>query len=79
MFITGKYIYTIKNDKKFNNHNSKYFRDASAAFVVFDLTRRTTFEAVRKWKEDLDNKVVTTDGEKVCIIMSHSKSLICLF
>ena len=39
--------------------------DASAAFVVFDLTRRATFEAVRRWKEDLDNKIITTDGAKV--------------
>ena len=32
---------------------------------MFDLTRRATFEAVRKWKEDLDEKVVTSDGAKV--------------
>ena len=44
-----------------------FFRDAAAAFVVFDLTRRTTFEAVRRWKEDLDNKVITSDGQKVFI------------
>ena len=42
-----------------------FFRDAAAAFVVFDLTRRTTFEAVRRWKEDLDSKVITSDGQKV--------------
>ena len=42
-----------------------FFRDAAAAFVVFDLTRRATFEAVRRWKEDLDSKVVTSDGAKV--------------
>ena len=68
---------TIKNQSSY--FKIIYLRDASAAFVVFDLTRRTTFEAVRKWKEDLDNKVVTTDGEKVCIIMSLSKNLTCLF
>ena len=32
---------------------------------MFDLTRRATFEAVRKWKEDLDEKVVTSDGAEV--------------
>ena len=33
------------------------FRDAAAAFVVFDLTRIATFEAAAKWKDDLDMKV----------------------
>ena len=28
-----------------------------AAFIVFDISRHTTFEAVAKWKQDLDNKV----------------------
>ena len=47
-----------------------FFRDAAAAFVVFDLTRRTTFEAVRRWKEDLDSKVITSDGQKVEVIFN---------
>ena len=36
-----------------------YYRDAAAAFVVFDLTRIATFEAAAKWKDDLDMKVAT--------------------
>ena len=36
-----------------------YYRDAAAAFVVFDLTRIATFEAAAKWKDDLDMKVET--------------------
>ena len=48
-----------------SGHLQIFFRDAAAAFVVFDLTRRATFEAVRRWKEDLDSKVVTSDGAKV--------------
>ena len=34
-----------------------YYRDAAAAFVVFDLSRIATFEAAAKWKDDLDMKV----------------------
>ena len=34
-----------------------YYRDAVGVFVVFDLTRVTTFEAVTRWKSDLDSKV----------------------
>ena len=32
-----------------------YYREAVGAFVVYDLTEPKTFEAVPKWKQDLDN------------------------
>lgn len=34
-----------------------YYREAVGAFVVFDVTRPATFDAVIKWKHDLDAKV----------------------
>ena len=42
-----------------NSSTQVYYRDAAAAFVVFDLTRIATFEAAAKWKDDLDMKVET--------------------
>jgi Ras-related protein Rab-32 len=32
-----------------------YYKEAVGAFVVFDLTRNSSFEAVKRWKEDIDN------------------------
>ena len=58
-------LWDIAGQERFGNMTRVYYRDAAAAFIVFDLTRRGTFEAVRKWKEDLDTKVITSDGEKV--------------
>ena len=34
-----------------------YYREAVGAIVVFDVTKPSTFEAVNKWKTDLDSKV----------------------
>jgi hypothetical protein len=34
-----------------------YYKEAVAALVVFDVTRPKTFEAVKRWKADLDSKV----------------------
>jgi Ras-related protein Rab-32 len=34
-----------------------YYKEAVGAFVVFDVTRTATFDAVSKWKQDLDSKV----------------------
>jgi GTPase SAR1 family protein len=34
-----------------------YYKEAVGAFIVFDVTRVSTFEAVQKWKHDIDSKV----------------------
>eukprot|EP01122_Echinamoeba_exundans_P012882 TRINITY_DN5511_c0_g1_i1.p2 TRINITY_DN5511_c0_g1~~TRINITY_DN5511_c0_g1_i1.p2 ORF type:complete len:140 (+),score=51.27 TRINITY_DN5511_c0_g1_i1:597-1016(+) len=34
-----------------------YYKEAVGAFVVFDVTRVSTFEAVTKWKNDIESKV----------------------
>jgi hypothetical protein len=34
-----------------------YYKEAVGAFVVFDVTRISTFDAVKKWKSDIDAKV----------------------
>ncbi|KAI1317882.1 rab32, member RAS oncoprotein [Mortierella claussenii] len=34
-----------------------YYKEAVAALVVYDVTRPKTFEAVKRWKADLDSKV----------------------
>lgn len=39
-----------------------YYREAVGALVVFDMTRLSTFQAVLKWKGDLDSKVNQQDG-----------------
>lgn len=39
-----------------------YYKEAVGALVVFDMTRLSTFQAVLKWKGDLDSKVSQQDG-----------------
>ena len=69
-------LWDIAGQERFGNMTRVYYRDAAAAFIVFDLTRRATFEAVRKWKEDLDTKVITTDGARVIVILRAWRSFI---
>ena len=42
-----------------------YYREAVGALVVFDMTRLSTFQAVLKWKGDLDSKVNLPEGAKI--------------
>lgn len=49
-----------------------YYKDALGAFVVFDVTRPATFEAVAKWKQDLDAKVSLEDGSPIpCVLLAN--------
>uniref|UniRef100_A0A8C2ZKU0 Ras-related protein Rab n=1 Tax=Cyclopterus lumpus TaxID=8103 RepID=A0A8C2ZKU0_CYCLU len=44
---------------------SVYYKEAVGAFVVFDVTRGSTLEAVSKWKHDLDSKVKLANGNPI--------------
>jgi hypothetical protein len=39
-----------------------YYRDATAAVVVFDVTRHITLDSVKVWKKDIDDKLQLPDG-----------------
>ena len=40
---------------------------------MFDVTRASTFEAVQKWKNDLDNKVMLPNGSPVPVVLLANK------
>ncbi len=50
-------LWDISGQERFSNMTRVYYKEAVAAFVVFDVTRHNTFESVQKWKIDLDKKV----------------------
>lgn len=50
-----------------------YYREAMGAFIVFDVTRPSTFEAVTKWKEDLDAKLSLSSGKHVAAVLLANK------
>ena len=43
---------------------------------MFDVTRASTFEAVQKWKNDLDNKVMLPNGAPIPVVLLANK--VCL-
>lgn len=50
-----------------------YYREAVGALVVFDMTRASTFQAVLKWKGDLDAKVALCNGHPVPAVLLANK------
>ncbi len=50
-----------------------YYKDAVGAIIVFDLTRQQTFEAVDKWKLDIEDKL--NSDEPIPMLLIGNKVL----
>lgn len=73
-----KYKYTLSlsslsGQERFGNMTRVYYKEAVGAFVVFDVTRGSTFEAVSKWKHDLDSKVLLPNGSPIPAVLLANK------
>uniref|UniRef100_A0A2D4P655 Ras-related protein Rab n=1 Tax=Micrurus surinamensis TaxID=129470 RepID=A0A2D4P655_MICSU len=66
-------LWDIAGQERFGNMTRVYYKEAVGAFVVFDVTRGSTFEAVSKWKYDLDSKVVLPNGSPIPTILLANK------
>ncbi|XP_062521005.1 ras-related protein Rab-32-like [Corticium candelabrum] len=65
-------LWDIAGQERYGNMTRVYYKEAVGAFIVFDVTRASTFEAVQKWKNDLDAKVQLPDGKPVpCILLAN--------
>jgi len=65
-------LWDIAGHERFGTMTRVYYKYAIAAVVVFDISRPATFDAVQKWKEDVDNKVVLPDGNRIpCVLLAN--------
>ncbi|XP_005379788.1 PREDICTED: ras-related protein Rab-38 [Chinchilla lanigera] len=66
-------LWDIAGQERFGNMTRVYYREAMGAFIVFDVTRPATFEAVAKWKNDLDSKLTLPNGKPVSVVLLANK------
>jgi len=57
-------LWDIAGQERFGNMTRVYYKEAVGALIVFDVTRISTFEAVAKWKADIDAKVTYGPEDK---------------
>ena len=50
-----------------------YYKEAVGALLVFDITRMSTFDAVQKWKSDIDEKVTFPGGQPIPVVLLANK------
>eukprot|EP01095_Lingulamoeba_sp_RSL-Kostka_P006754 TRINITY_DN2136_c0_g3_i1.p1 TRINITY_DN2136_c0_g3~~TRINITY_DN2136_c0_g3_i1.p1 ORF type:complete len:235 (+),score=88.36 TRINITY_DN2136_c0_g3_i1:50-706(+) len=66
-------LWDIAGQERFGNMTRVYYKEAVGAMVVFDVTRPSTFEAVQKWKSDIDAKVTLPDNRPIPIVLLANK------
>uniref|UniRef100_A0A1A8D0E6 Ras-related protein Rab n=2 Tax=Nothobranchius TaxID=28779 RepID=A0A1A8D0E6_NOTKA len=66
-------LWDIAGQERYGNMTRVYYREAVGALVVFDMTRLSTFQAVLKWKGDLDSKVTLSNGRPVPAVLLANK------
>ncbi|KAJ8671514.1 hypothetical protein QAD02_002773 [Eretmocerus hayati] len=65
-------IRNATGQERFGNMTRVYYKEAVGAFIVFDVTRSTTLDAVMRWKLDLDSKVQLPDGSPLpCVLLGN--------
>jgi len=67
-------LWDIAGQERFGNMTRVYYKEAVGAFVVFDVTRISTYEAVKKWKSDIDTKVtIPGTTEPIPVVLLANK------
>ena len=67
------HLWDIQGQECAKNMTSTFYRKANASIIMFDLSQRKTFEDVRVWKQDLDNKIFRDTCP--CILLGNKSDL----
>jgi len=66
-------LWDIAGQERFGNMTRVYYKEAKGALVVFDVTDMKSFEAVQKWKNDIDAKVLLPDESPIPVVLLANK------
>lgn len=57
-------LWDMAGQERFANMTRVYYKEAVAAFVVFDVSRCNTLDGAIKWKSDIDAKITLPETDK---------------
>ncbi len=60
--------------ERFGSAVRVYFKDAVGVMLVYDISRPSTFETVIKWKDELDRRVLLSNGIPAPVILLGNKA-----
>jgi len=65
-------LWDVAGHERFGTMTRVYYKYAIAAVIVFDVSRPATFEAVLKWRDDVNSKVVLANGQPIpCLLLAN--------
>lgn len=68
-------IWDTAGMEKFRSMTASHFKGCHAAFVVFDLSSRSSFEGVQKWIEEYNNQI-NPMFKRIVILLGNKNDLI---
>ena len=69
-------LWDIAGQERYGNMTRVYYQEACAAFVVFDVTRTTSLDLSVAWKNDIDEKVFTSQNKPIpCLLLGNKIDL----
>eukprot|EP00039_Didymoeca_costata_P018673 m.334491 g.334491 ORF g.334491 m.334491 type:complete len:205 (+) comp17365_c0_seq1:327-941(+) len=69
-------LWDIAGQERFSSMTRVYYKQATACVIIFDITRKSTFQEVIKWKTDLDNKTRLPSGDRLpCLLVANKCDL----
>eukprot|EP01089_Gocevia_fonbrunei_P011884 TRINITY_DN2647_c0_g1_i1.p1 TRINITY_DN2647_c0_g1~~TRINITY_DN2647_c0_g1_i1.p1 ORF type:complete len:231 (-),score=29.60 TRINITY_DN2647_c0_g1_i1:86-721(-) len=69
-------IWDTAGQERFRSLTPMYYRGASAALLIYDTTRKETFEAVKEWVEELQKNIETEESSLVIAIVGNKVDLV---
>ena len=63
-------IWDTAGQERYKAITSAYYKGAKGAFIVYDITRKNSFESVERWVSD----VISVADKKITIILIGNKS-----
>ncbi|KAM3134782.1 hypothetical protein pb186bvf_013107 [Paramecium bursaria] len=65
------HLWDTAGEEKFKSLLNLYYRDANAAIIVYDITQSETFDSVRNWLSELEDKI---QKDKLLLALVGNKS-----
>jgi len=65
-------LWDIAGQERFGHMTRVYYKEAVGAMIVYDVTREKTFQAVTKWKCDIDENLAV-DGVSIPVVLLANK------
>jgi len=70
--VVSLQLWDVAGHERFGTMTRVYYKYAIAAIIVFDVSRPATFEAVLKWRDDVNSKVVLANGQPIpCLLLAN--------